>query len=119
VDGEGGGGTFPGADGCNCSVSSTFDLTPLQGDHGLADKFPFGIFTWTKNALTTWSAQGEAPVFSIPLYGDHNLVVDFAALDPALVIVRPVLVIGSFLLLMWTLATGMLGIGSGGGGGDE
>lgn len=85
------------------------DLSPLR--HDVGGKFPFGIFAWLLGALGGWTGGGEAPRIVIPIHGDE-LVVDFAQLEPAMEVVRPVILVLSLLSLGWLFASSALGFGS-------
>ena len=108
----------PGPGGCSPWVVPSLDLSPLRVAIGTV--FPFGILVWTYNALGMWSATPVAPAFDFPMpsvVGDIHI--DFAVLEPMMEVIRPVIVIGSLLLLVWWLAGAVLGFGNNGGGADE
>jgi len=81
----------------------------MAGD--LSGKFPFAIFGWMGDELDSWDASGTAPSFSVPLpFWDQSLSVDFAVVEPVMPLLRVTIVIVATLLLVWWLATALLGL---------
>jgi hypothetical protein len=103
---------------CNGYLTATVDLTPLNG-HGLGTKFPFGIFGWLSTALGGWTHSDTAPAFDLPVPypGADSLHVDLAVLDPAMPSIRGAILIMGTLLIFWSAASALIGLG--GRGGDE
>lgn len=86
----------------------TIDMSPITRSGGIAcDSFPFGIPCWVYNAINSWTASSSAPVWDVdvwcpPCSGGHaNLHVDLGVLEPAMDVVRPVLVIAATILIAW------------------
>lgn len=87
------------------------DLSPLMAAIG-CDTFPFGIFCWIGDGLTSWGGSGTCPSFSVPIH-NSNLEVDFCEFEPAMVIIRPVIVVLATFTLALMFAYAALGIGGG------
>ncbi len=96
---------------CDSTALPAINLNPLRV--GIGNVFPFGIFGWLGDALTSWSVAGSAPTIDVPFVHGH-LTFDFNQFEPAMEILRPVLLILSFFSLMWLVASAAMGFGGGG-----
>lgn len=89
------------------------NLAPLNVPIG--QRFPFGVPDWILGALGGWDGGGNCPGFSWPFHDQGtDLDVDFCDLEPAMQIVRPVILILSFLTLAWLFMGASLGFGGDG-----
>jgi hypothetical protein len=100
---EAGGGPAPSS--CEANVDAV-DLAPLSVPAG--DKFPFGIFVFFVDWVSTWSTTVVAPVFDLPLAGSLELHVDLAVMEPLMGPVRVAIIFASFVGLLWFLGTAAL-----------
>lgn len=117
--------TEAGGEGGSWSPPSipSISLAPLSEVHIGCNQFPFGFFCWYGEALTSWGSEGTCPSFSLPVGhathtdDDGELGTDLCVLEPAMNIVRPILV------LLGTLGIGLFfayaAMGLGGSGGDD
>jgi hypothetical protein len=91
------------------------DLSPLQGVSIGCNDFPFGIFCWIGSGLTAWGPGGECPTIGVPFGSsiglDDELGFDFCQFEPAMEIVRPVLILLSAFCLAWLFAAAAMGFG--------
>lgn len=94
------------------------DLSPLSGvDLGCND-FPFGVFCWIGAGLTSWGSEGECPSFGVPFKSEIREAeatqeFDTCGFEPAMEIVRPMIVILSFFGIAWLLSSSAMGLGGG------
>jgi hypothetical protein len=99
-------------------------LAPLSEIHIGCDTFPFGAFCWYGEALTSWGSEGQCPSFALPVghatgYDpEGELGTDFCQLEPAMNIIRPVLVLLGTLGIGMFFAYAAMGLGGSGGGED-
>lgn len=106
-------------------VIPSIDLTPFSGVAIGCGSFPFGIFCWIGEGLTSWGTSGICPNFSIPFItnfssgAEHPLEVDFCQFEPAMEIIRPVLVVLACFTLAAIFAYAALGIGGDAASGDD
>jgi hypothetical protein len=98
----------------------SIDLSPFSTIGDPCSVFPFGVMCWVGTTLSSWSGEGTCPKISIPIGKtigqEDELGVDTCKWEPAMEIIRPVLVV------LCTLGLGLLFSGwamSGGGGGDD
>jgi hypothetical protein len=99
-------GPVPGS--CDPHNIRGFNLDPLAVPVG--DVFPFGIFGWMADAMSSWGASPVAPSWSIPLGPNLDLPLDLAVMQPVIDYLRPVLLIVSAFGLVWMLAAAALKI---------
>jgi hypothetical protein len=90
----------------------------------LCTKFPFGVPCWLVEEVSEWSGTKEVPTWDIPLevplVGFHvNLPISLAPLEPAMEIIRPVLVALSTVGLVLLFFRFAMAGGGGPDGGDE
>ncbi len=98
---------------------SPLDLSPLTGIHVGCNDFPFGVFCWIAAGLTDWGSAGTCPSFGVPFVSEirdaeDELVFDTCTFEPAMEIIRPMIVVLSFFGVAWLLAASAMGLGSGG-----
>lgn len=86
------------------------DLSPLAALSAVTSTFPVGVFGWITAVFGGWSGTGACPYFELPIHGEA-LPFDFCTFEPAMQIVRPVIVISSAILVIFFFATVALGIG--------
>jgi len=92
------------------------ELPSFEGS--FCGSFPFGLFCWYGEALTDWGAEGTCPEAEIPLgqtvAPEGSEKIDFCAMEPALEIVRPILVLlGTISLVMFVASKAVGGGGTG------
>lgn len=80
----------------------------------LCNKFPFGVPCWAVETIKGWSATGEAPKTEIPIDKKH-IAINFSVLEPAMEIIRPVIVIALVVGIVWTF----FALSTGGGGAPD
>ncbi len=106
---------------------SAVSLAPFASVHIGCSSFPFGIFCWLKDGLTSWGPGGECPDLSLPFVSfgsgeDHfsgtHLETSTCGFEPAMEIIRPMLVVLACISLAAMFAYAALGIGGQGGGDD-
>lgn len=110
-----------GSDGWAAPSIRAIDTGPLQGAF-TGCKFPFCIFSFLSASFGGWAGGASCPTPDLDLNsggttnGDEKLTVhaDLCKFEPAMAIVRPVILICSFLGLAWLFATVALGLGGGG-----
>lgn len=85
------------------------DLSPLNVG-AACDVFPFGIPCYVIDSLANFEAASSAPVLTMPLPLDQEIVADLSVVEPTLLVVRPILLLGACLGLALWLA-GAAGIG--------
>lgn len=78
---------------CDGLALDTIDLSPLFVS--LGDRFPFGLPGYADELFTEWSVSSAPPNFTVPLIPNVDWTVDFTKAEPALEVVRPVIVIVS------------------------
>lgn len=71
----------------------TIDVSPLFVD--LGDRFPFGLPGYVEELFDAWTTTAAPPNFSIPLTANVEWGIDFTKAEPAMEIIRPVIVIVS------------------------
>jgi hypothetical protein len=108
----------PAAGAWTAPVVPAVDLSPLSGVAIECDMFPFGVFCWIADGLGNWNSSGTCPSFAVPFYSEirdseDHLVFDTCTFEPAMVIIRPVIIILSFFGVAWLLAASAMGLGSG------
>ncbi len=86
------------------------DLTPLASVSIGCTTFPFGVFCWIGAGLTAWGTSGTCPNVSVPIH-NGELEVDFCEFEPAMEIIRPVLIVLAIFSLAWLFSRAALGIG--------
>lgn len=100
---------------------SSIDLSPLSAVAIGCNDFPFGIFCWIGSGLTAWGPGGECPQLGVPFGSsiglDDELAFDTCLFEPAMEIVRPVLILLAAFSLAYFFAAAAMGLG--GGGGDD
>jgi hypothetical protein len=94
------------------------DLSPLSGVSIGCNAFPFGVFCWVADGLTNWGSEGECPSFDLPFTSEirdstADLTFDTCTFEPAMNIIRPMLVILSFFGVAWLLSASAMGLGGG------
>jgi hypothetical protein len=94
------------------------DLSPLSGVSIGCNSFPFGVFCWVADGLTSWGSEGECPSFDVPFTSEirdstADLTFDTCTFEPAMDIIRPMLVILSFFGVAWLLSASAMGLGGG------
>lgn len=98
------------------------DLSPLASVAVGCNTFPFGIFCWLQDGLSGWASSGTCPEIDVPLgtsvEAGSELPFDLCQFEPAMEIIRPILVVVSTLCLGMMFAYAALGIGGSGGGED-
>lgn len=99
----------------------SIDLTPLSAVAIGCTDFPFGIFCWIGDGLTAWGPGGECPQLGVPFGSsiglDDELAFDTCLFEPAMEIVRPVLILVAAFSLAYLFAAAAMGFG--GGTGDD
>jgi hypothetical protein len=113
-------GTTGTTDACSTTDPGSIDLTPLE-HIPLGSVFPFGVFAWVADGIGGWSSSASAPAFDIPLLGygvGHPVHVDLSIIDPEMPTIRGVFLILFTVLAFYWLATGVMGMGGGGGGSE-
>jgi hypothetical protein len=100
------------AGSCVHTSIRSLDLGPLK--ISAAGTFPFGVFSWIHGALGGFVAGGVAPRVDIPMPGSiPPLTIDLARFSSLMAYIHPVILLCSFLLLGWWLATAALGLSGG------
>jgi hypothetical protein len=107
----------PGTSAWTAPSIPSIDLSPLAAVSIGCSSFPFGVFCWIGDGLTSWGSSGTCPSFGIPIH-DSELAVDFCQFEPAMEIIRPVLVVLACFTLAAMFAYAALGIGGGAGSDD-
>ena len=98
------------------------DLSPITSLHVGCGEFPFGIFCWLKDGLTSWGPGGECPSIDLPFahfnqgpevgeFKEAHLESSTCGFEPAMEIVRPTLVVLATLSIAAMFAFAALGIG--------
>lgn len=90
------------------------DLSPFGEVEIGCNDFPFGVFCWIGDGLTSWGSSGSCPSFNLPLgstVGADGLPVDFCDFEPAMEIVRPIIVLVSAFCLAYLFAAAAMGFG--------
>lgn len=98
------------------------DLSPIADLHVGCSSFPFGIFCWLKDGLTSWGPGGECPAISIPFvrfdqgpeageFEGARLDSSTCGFEPAMEIIRPTLVALACISIAAMFAYAALGIG--------
>jgi hypothetical protein len=91
------------------------DLSPLAGVGIGCNDFPFGIFCWIGAGLTAWGPGGECPTVGVPFGSsvgiDDELAFDLCQFEPAMEVVRPVLILLSAFCLAYLFAAAAMGFG--------
>jgi hypothetical protein len=108
----------PAAGTWSAPAIPSIDLTPLSGVSIGCNSFPFGVFCWVAAGLTSWGAEGECPSFDVPFTSEirsstADLTFDTCTFEPAMEIIRPMLVILSFFGVAWLLSASAMGLGGG------
>ncbi|HEX6472862.1 MAG TPA: PASTA domain-containing protein, partial [Streptosporangiaceae bacterium] len=116
--GTGGDGGDP-ADGWTAPASPGIDLDPLRELGATAcNTFPFGVPCYVIGAVGGLSGAGGAPDFHFAVgsfFGSNDLELDLAAVQPAVDIIRPLLLLMSFVgIVMWLSRRGAHDSGDGG-----
>lgn len=114
----------PGGPGVNpgtCGPSTpTLDFTPLQSIN-FGGKFPFGLFTWLGSALSPLVTGPVTPVFDVPInlpsVGNYSIHIDLSPANPYMSYFRLLMTIGLAIAAVTILASSVLGINIGNGGG--
>jgi hypothetical protein len=96
----------------------SIDLSPLSGVSVGCNSFPFGVFCWVAAGLTSWGGEGECPSFDVPFTSEirgstADLTFDTCTFEPAMEIIRPMLVLLSFFGVAWLLSASAMGLGGG------
>jgi hypothetical protein len=96
----------------------SIDLSPLSGVEVGCNDFPFGVFCWIGAGLTSWGSEGECPSFGVPFKSEIREAeatqeFDTCGFEPAMEIVRPMIVILSFFGIAWLLSSSAMGLGGG------
>lgn len=93
-----------------CGVPSvrSFDLSPLAVSVGTV--FPFGVFVWVGDTISSWASNVSAPIWTFHLTQDLVWTVDLSSLEPAMAIVRPCFLVLSALGVVWMLAAAAMKI---------
>jgi hypothetical protein len=118
--------TGPGSSGYPVPPTPGFDLGPLHVPSP-CNVFPFGVPCWVKDAVSKWSAPSTPWTFDFaipnPGIGDGNpwnIHVDLGVMNPALAVVRPIIVIGATIMIGWLFfGLAMSGTGPASSGSDE
>ncbi len=106
----GGGAPPPGTPpGCDPWLQPSINLSALNVPIG--DVFPFALFPWLLSMLNEWDVAGGAPRIVVP-FVHGELVFDMGHFEPAMVVVRPVIVVVSFLSMVWLVASAAMGLGA-------
>lgn len=96
---------------------SGLNLQPLAGIAIGCNKFPFGVFCWIGDGLTGAGSAGACPTIGVPMGSSvglsSELGFDLCAFEPAMVIVRPVLVLLAAFSLAYMFAAAAMGFGGG------
>lgn len=112
----------PGTAGWTAPAIPALDLTPLTEVSVGCNTFPFGVFCWLQDGLSGWSSSGTCPEIDVPLgtsvSAENELPFDLCQFEPAMEIIRPVLVLVATLGLGMMFAYAALGIGGSGSGDD-
>lgn len=108
----------PGAGTWSAPAIPALDLSPLSGVSIGCSNFPFGVFCWVAAGLTNWGSEGECPSFDVPFTSEirdstADLTFDTCTFEPAMNIIRPMLVILSFFGVAWLLSASAMGLGGG------
>ncbi|HWM64793.1 MAG TPA: PASTA domain-containing protein, partial [Solirubrobacterales bacterium] len=94
---------------------SGIDLSPLAGVSIGCNDFPFGIFCWIGSGLTAWGPGGECPQLGVPfgssIGADEELAFDTCLFEPAMEVVRPVLILLAAFSLAYLFAAAAMGFG--------
>lgn len=94
------------------------DLSPLAGVTIGCNDFPFGIFCWIGDGLTSWGASGQCPDVDVPLGSsagvESGLPFDFCQFEPAMEVIRPILVLLAGFTLAYMFAAAAMGFGGSG-----
>jgi hypothetical protein len=85
------------------------DLSPLNLPVG-CNTFPFGVFCWIGDGLTAWNSGASCPAFTIPF--SSALVIDLCTFEPAMEVVRPILVLLAAFSLVYMFAAAAMGFGA-------
>lgn len=98
------------------------DLSPITNLHVGCNTFPFGIFCWLKDGLTSWGPGGSCPSLSLPFirfdqgpevgeFKGAHLESSTCGFEPAMEIIRPTLVVLACISIAAMFAYAALGIG--------
>lgn len=91
------------------------DASPLTGISLGCNSFPFGVFCWVADGLGSWSeGSGECPSVTLPFDSyDAELEYDFCTFEPAMLIIRPFIILLSAFGVAWLFAASAIGVGGG------
>lgn len=93
------------------------DFGPLTGIAIGCNKFPFGVFCWIGDGLAGVGSAGSCPTIGVPMGSSvglsEELVFDLCMFEPAMVVIRPILVLLSALCLAYMFAAAAMGFGGG------
>jgi hypothetical protein len=108
----------PAAGAWTAPAIPALDLSPLSGVSIGCNSFPFGVFCWVAAGLANWGSEGECPSFEVPFTSEirgstADLTFDTCTFEPAMDIIRPMLVILSFFGVAWLLSASAMGLGGG------
>jgi hypothetical protein len=93
----------------------SIDLTPLTEVSIGCNDFPFGVFCWLGAGITNWGSSGQCPNVDLPLGTsadvDSGLPFDFCKFEPAMEVVRPVLILLAAFTMAYMFAAAAMGFG--------
>ena len=93
----------------------SIDFGPLAGVAIGCNDFPFGVFCWIGAGLTSWGPGGECPTLGVPMGTSiglsDELAFDTCQFEPAMEIVRPILILISAFSLAYLFAAAAMGFG--------
>jgi hypothetical protein len=98
-----------GGSSCAPPTIRSINFNPLNVAPGAV--FPFGIFGWLAELFDDWLRSVQAPEWHFALTNSIEWEVSFAFLNPLMSVVRPAMLVVSFLGVAWMLATAALKIG--------
>jgi hypothetical protein len=110
------GGSVGGADptGWTAPPVPPINLEPLKQSIPCGS-FPFGIFCWINDTLGGWVGGASCPTPELPSgITGHPIEVNMCIGEPALVILRPLILIVSAIGLAWLFASTAMGLGAAG-----
>jgi len=91
------------------------DLSPLSQSIPCGS-FPFGVFCWIHDALGGWVGSSSCPQPQFPTgddnIGDGHFTADMCIAEPALSILRPLILIVTAIGLAWLFAATAMGLGA-------
>jgi hypothetical protein len=107
----------PAAGTWSAPAIPAISLDPLTGVTIGCNDFPFGIFCWIGSGFTGYGSSGACPQIGVPVGTSvdvsNELPFDLCQFEPAMEVIRPVLVLVAAFSLAYLFAAAAMGFGGG------